>query len=198
MPASKRRMSINMWWLTWRARLSIPSLLATCEERKVISLLSGANVALAILTISLLAWFTGLPLVFPALGPTAFILFSKPFSPDAAPRSVILGHFSGIASGIVAWHLFSYLGNEPVSLDVLGWPTFASTSAALATTCFLMVRFSCPHAPACASALIIALGGATGWLNMLAMMIAVVVLSGQALLIYRIGGVETPSWAPAR
>ena len=83
MPASKRRMSINLRWLTWRARLSIPSLLASCEEREVISLISGVNVALAILTISLLAWFTGLPLVFPALGPTAFILFSKPFSPDA-------------------------------------------------------------------------------------------------------------------
>jgi CBS domain-containing membrane protein len=198
MPATKRHMSINLRWLTWRARLSIPSLLATREERQVISLISGVNVALAILTISLLAWFTGLPLVFPALGPTAFILFSKPFSPDAAPRSVIFGHFSGIASGIVAWHLFSYLGNEPVSLDTLGWATFASTSAALAITCFLMVRFSCPHAPACASALIVALGGATGWLNLVAMAIAVVVLSGQALLIYRIGGVKTPSWAPAR
>lgn len=196
MPAGKRRMSVNMWWLTWRARLSIPSLLATWEERKVISLISGANGALAIFTVSLLAWITGLPLVFPALGPTAFILFSKPFSPDAAPRSVILGHFSGIASGIAAWHLFSFLGNQPVSLDVLGWPTLASASAALAATCFLLVRFSCPHAPACASALIIALGGASGWLNMFAMAIAVVVLSAQALVLYRIGGVKTPSWAP--
>jgi CBS-domain-containing membrane protein len=176
--------------------LSIPSLLATCEERKVISLISGANGAMAILMVSLLAWLTSLPLVFPALGPTAFILFSKPFSPDAAPRSVILGHFSGLASGIVAWHLFSYVGNGSVSLETLGWPAFASASSALAITCFLLVRFSCPHAPACASALIVALGGATGWLNMLAMVIAVVVLSGQALLIYRIGGVRTPSWAP--
>jgi len=189
-------MSLSVWWLTWRARLSIPSLLATGEERKVISLITGVNGALAILTVSLLAWLTGLPLVFPALGPTAFILFSKPFSRDAAPRSVVLGHFSGIAAGIVTWHLFSYLGNEPVSLDVLGWPAFASAALALALTCFLLVRLSCPHAPACASALIIALGGATGWLNLLAMVIAVVVLSGQGLLIYRMGGVKTPSWAP--
>ena len=196
MPTSKRRMSITMWWLTWRARLSIPSLLARWEERRVISLISGANGALAIFTVSLLAWVTGLPLVFPALGPTAFILFSKPFSPDAAPRSVILGHFSAIASGIVAWHVFSYIGNQPVSLDVLGWPALASASAALAATCVLLVRLSCPHAPACASALIVALGGATGWLNTLAMAIAVVVLSAQALLLYRIGGVRTPSWAP--
>ncbi len=195
MPKSKRRMSVKLRWLTWRARLSIPALLAAGEERKIISLIAGTNGAVAILTVCVFAWLTDLPLVFPALGPTAFILFSKPFSPDAAPRSVILGHFSGIASGMVTWHLFSHLSGEPVSLDVLGWPTFGSASLALALTCFLLVRFSCPHPPACASALIIALGGVTGWLDIFAMAIAVIVLTGQALLVNRIGGVKTPTWS---
>jgi len=188
-------MSVKLWWLTWRARWSIPSLLARSEERKIISLIAGTNGALAIFTVCVFAWLTDLPLMFPALGPTAFILFSKPFSPDAAPRSVILGHFSGIASGMVSWHLFSHLCNEPVSLDVLGWPTFGSASVALAMSCFLLVRLSCPHAPACASALIIALGGVTGWLDMFAMAIAVIVLTGQALLVNRIGGVKIPTWS---
>ncbi len=196
MPKGKRRMSVKMWWLRWRARWSIPALLASGDERKVVSVIAGTNGALAILTVCLFAWLTDLPLVFPALGPTAFIIFSKPFSPDAAPRSVILGHFSGIASGMVTWHLFSYLGNQPVSLDVLGWQTFGSASVALAMTCLLLVRLSCSHAPACASALIIALGGVSGWLDMLAMAIAVVVLTGQALLVNRIGGVRTPTWSP--
>jgi CBS-domain-containing membrane protein len=196
MPTGKGRLSVRMWWITWRARLSIPSLLATQEEWKVVSIISGVNGALAILTISLLAWVTGLPLVFPALGPSAFILFTKPFSPDAAPRSVILGHFIGIASGVAAWLVFSYLNHAPVSLDSLGWPALASASAALAATCILLVRFSCPHAPACASALVVALGGAPGWSSTLAMLCAVVVLVGQALLIYRIAGVRTPFWTP--
>jgi len=35
---------------------------------------------------------TGEPLVFPSLGPTAFMLFYQPRSPAASPRNTVLGH----------------------------------------------------------------------------------------------------------
>ena len=37
-------------------------------------------------TITLAAFLTNLPLLFPPLGPSAFILFRTPMSPQAAPR----------------------------------------------------------------------------------------------------------------
>lgn len=193
---TRPRRSLRMRLLVWRARFSIPSLLALADERKVVSWTAGINCGLAMLQISLFAWLSDLPLVFPALGPTAFILFSAPFSPAAAPRSVIMGHLTGMVSGCAAWHLMTYLSGGMVSLQDGGWPLLCSASLALAVTSLLLVRLSYPHPPACASALIIALGGVTDWLALLAMAAAVVLLAFQAVCINRMVGVRVPTWSP--
>ena len=87
-----RPLSRKTTWLIWRARLSIPALLARYDDKKVLSLVTAIHAGLAILLIGVFAWLTHLPLVFTALGPSAFILFSAPLSPAAAPRTVILSH----------------------------------------------------------------------------------------------------------
>lgn len=189
-----RRLSFRRRLLAWRARFSIPSLLACRDERKVISLIAGINGGIAILIISVLAWLIDLPLLFPALGPSAFILFSSPFSPAAAPRSVVMGHFTAIIAGFAVWHLLTFVTGEPVSLEQGGWPVFASASLALATCCLLLVWLSCPHAPACATALIVALGAANGWSELLGMATGVLLLTVQAVTISRIAGIKMPIW----
>ncbi len=191
-----RRLRLRRWCSRWRARLSIPSLLAGSEERKIISLVAAVNGSTSILILTALAWLVELPLLFPALGPSAFILFSSPFSPAAAPRSVILGHFVAIAVGCVAWRLVSAATGYPVSLETGGWPVLVSASMAMAATCLLLVCLTCPHAPACASALITALGAANGWVPLLGMAAGVVLLTVQAALISRLAGVSTPIWSP--
>ncbi len=50
----------------------------------------------------------------------------------------------------------------------------ADAPFAMAATCVLLVCLSCPHAPACASALIAALGAADGWVPLLGMAAGVV------------------------
>lgn len=191
-----RTLSLRRRLLTWRARWSIPSLLAARDERRLISLVAATNGGIAILIISVLARVVDLPLLFPALGPSAFILFSSPFSRAAAPRSVILGHLSAIAAGVAIWHFVTMICGEPVSLDMSGWPILASASLALAVTCILLVWLACPHAPACATALIIALGAANGWSDLLGMASGVVLLTAQAILISRIAGINVPIWFP--
>ncbi len=191
-----QRLRVRRWCLRWRARLSIPSMLAGSEERKVISLVAAVNASMSILMLTALAWLVDLPLLFPALGPTAFILFSRPFSDAAAPRSVILGHFVGIAVGCITWRLVSAATGDPVSLETGGWTVLASASMAMAATCVLLVCLSCPHAPACASALIAALGAADGWVPLVGMAAGVVLLTVQAALISRLAGVRTPIWSP--
>ena len=71
-----------------------------------------------------------------------------------------------------------------------------SASLALATTCLLLVRLSYPHPPACASALVVALGGVVEWVELLAMAAAVLLLTVQAVCINRIAGVRVPVWSP--
>ena len=194
MLGTMRRMSFKRRLLSWRARLSIPSLLASTEERKVVSLIAAANGGVAILLISALAWAIDVPLLFPALGPSSFLLFSSPFSPAAAPRSVVVGHFAAMAAGIIVWHFVSFIAGRPVTLEMNGWPIIASASLALALCCVLLVWLSCPHAPACATALIIALGAANDWIALVGMAIGVALLTVQAVLINRVAGVSMPTW----
>jgi CBS domain-containing membrane protein len=193
-----RHLSLRAQWLTLRARFSVPGMIAATDERSAISLVAAVNGGLAVLIISLCAWVTDVPLLFPALGPTAFILFSGPFSPAGAPRSVILGHLVAMASGLAAWHWVNLVSGGSLSLDAGGWLTCVSASLALAMTCLLLVRLSAPHAPACASALIIAVGAVTDWFGVLAMVIGVVMMTLQAVAVNRFAGLNTPIWSPRR
>jgi len=74
----RRRLLLKTRWAIWRARYSTAGLLARLDERKAVSVVAGVNGGLAILVIGFFSWITELPLMFPALGPTAFILFATP------------------------------------------------------------------------------------------------------------------------
>lgn len=180
----------------WRAHLSIPTWLARGDENTVVSTISAINAGTVILTISALAWCLNMPLVFPALGPSAFILFASPFSRAAAPRSIVLGHGLGILCGWACWHLVSLLTGETVLPSMHGRALLLSASLALALTCVLLVRLSCPHAPACASALVVAVGGAGDWFTVFGMAAGVVIITAEAVVISRLAGVNVPFWSP--
>lgn len=196
MISTVRRRAFRRRWLIWRARLSVPSLLARSDERRVISIITAINGGVAILMISTLAWLSNLPLLFPALGPSAFLLFSKPFSNECAPRSVIVGHFVGMGSGLVIWHLASVILSRGALTQEGGFPVFACAALALGATCVLLVWLSCAHAPACATALIFALGAADSWSAVMGTAAGVVLLTAQAVLINRMVGVAVPTWSP--
>ena len=106
-----------------------------------------------------------------------------------------MSHFIGIAVGYGAWRLMSIASGQPVSLETHGWVVFAGPSLAMAVVCVLLVRLSCPHPPACGSALVTPLGAADGWAHLLGMVAGVVLLTLQAVLISRLAGVSTPLWS---
>lgn len=193
----KRPLSLKTRWVIWRARYSTAGMLARLDERKAVSVIAAINGALAILAIGFFSWITDLPLTFPALGPTAFILFATPTAESAAPRSIVLGHFSGIACGWAVWHLVSAVVDGPVSLQTGGLAPVLSASLALGLTCGLLVRLSCLHPPACASSLIIALGGVTHWHDVLLMAVAVVCVTAQGVAMNRFAGLPVPIWSPS-
>jgi CBS domain-containing membrane protein len=192
------QLSLKTRWQFWRARMSTPALLSRYDEKKAISLLTAINGGLAILTVGLLAWLTNLPLVFPALGPSTFILYSAPLSKAGAPRSVVLGHFICLLCGYVTWYLMGFISGGPVTLETGGWPLFASATVALACSCFFLLLFNCPHPPACASSLVVALGMITGWFSIFLMGLVVMWLAFQAVLMNRFAGLPSPIWSPLR
>lgn len=181
-------------WLIWRARLSVPALLARYDDKKVLAAVTATHAGLAILLISVFAWLTGLPLVFTALGPSAFIMFSTPLSRAAAPRNVICAHGIALAVGWTVWNLATLVHGGPINLQEDNFIVLCSATAALSLTALFLVNYTCPHPPACASSLVVALGLVTQWQDVLLTMIVVIWLVTQAWAMNRFAGLPVPIW----
>ncbi|ELZ15901.1 hypothetical protein C478_04164 [Natrinema thermotolerans DSM 11552] len=129
----------------------------------------------------LLAWVTGQALLFPSLGPTAFLLATVREGEVTAPRRVIGGHVVGIVAGLVAYHTIA-----PGLAVTTAAPMFAvgqlrlvtSGVAAVALTAGGMLATETVHPPACATTLIVSLGLLASPLEGTLIALAVVVLVG--------------------
>ncbi len=155
----------------------------------------AGGTALAIL--SVMASLTRLPLLFPQLGPSAFILFYTPMSEQASPRNVLLAHFMAVATGLLCLWLMAGL----FPLEFLGagsafnWQREVVVACSVGLACLLMAVANCVHPPAVSSALIAALGYFETPLHLLGIGSAVVLLLLWAVFFNRlVGGLPYPLW----
>ena len=137
------------------------------------------HTGLLISTTGLLAWLSGLPMLFPSLGPSAFVLALFQDSDATAPRRVIGGHLVGVVAGLVAYHLFASgitmtAGTDPGSIE--GLQLAASAVVATTLTAGGMLATDTRHPPACATTLIVSLGLLATPLEGALIVLAVVVL----------------------
>jgi len=107
---------------------------------------------------SIIAYFTHSPFIFPSLGPTAFLFFYRPRSPAATPRSAILGHSIGAAVGYVSLLITGLTQTQTALQTGVTGPRIVAVTLALSLTVGLMVLLRAPHPPGAATALIVALG----------------------------------------
>lgn len=152
--------------------------------------------AFAIAASGFAAYIFKQPLLFPSLGPTAYLFFESPMSRSASPRNTLIGHFVAVVAGGVSLAIFGLRGDpsvlvEGVTLSRIG---AAAVSAALAGAVLLLLRSS--HPPAGATVLIVSLGLLRTPRQMLALMAGVVILTIVGWLINRVLGVPVPLWTP--
>ncbi|WP_247003396.1 HPP family protein [Halosolutus gelatinilyticus] len=119
------------------------------------------HTGLLISTTAGLAWLSGLPMLFPSLGPSAFVLALFQDSEATAPRRVIGGHAIGVAAGLLAYHLLGVgismtAAADPGSIE--GLRLGASGVLATTVTAGGMLATDTRHPPACATTLIVSLG----------------------------------------
>ncbi len=122
---------------------------------------TSLHTGLLIAVVGAVAWATGLPALFPSLGPSAFVLATFPESEASDPRRVIGSHAVGVVAGLAAYHLVASGGVvtghiAPLSLD--GLRLAVSGVGAIVLTVAGMLQFGVRHPPACATTLIVALG----------------------------------------
>jgi CBS-domain-containing membrane protein len=137
------------------------------------------------------------PMIFPSLGPTAFLFFYTPLAPAASPRNTIIGHAIGAAAGWMSLAALGLLDDGPALVSGVSWAYVFAASAALALTASVMALLDAPHPPAGATTLIVALGLLTEVNELLILMAAVVLLTVQAFVINRAAGLPYPTWSVA-
>ena len=165
---------------------------------RIVRLFVFVEGSLALGVISAVAFFVQFPLLFPPLGPSAFILFRMPMSAAAAPRTVLLSHMIGLTAGFIALFagsiFFSSGGinnSETVTIS-----SIVILSLAMGLSSLAMIWMECNHPPATATALIVAMGNITTFAHVFGLIVAVVLLITLACLFNRIlGGLPYSFWA---
>lgn len=130
---------------------------------------------------AVVAWLSGLPMLFPSLGPSAFVLAMFPRSEASNARRIIGGHAIGVVAGLLAYALLAggvTMTNalEPGSIE--GLRLAASGILAMVLTVAGMLWSQARHPPACATTLIVSLGLLPTLLEGALIVGAVVVLVG--------------------
>src|SRR6266487_1616396 len=177
-------------------RMRLPWLLQHHARIPVLALFSFINGCISIGITATLAVITHSPFIFPSLGPTAFLFFYTPTAPSASPRNTIIGHAIGIVAGYLSLVVTGLTTAGPALAIGVSWPRVIAAALSLGLTSGLMVLLKSPHPPAGATTLIISLGILTHPLQLLLLMIAVVLLTLQALGINRLAGIAYPIWNP--
>ena len=162
--------------------------------RAAVSLYAFVNGTLSIGILAVLAHVASAPLLFPSLGPTAFLHFYRPLAGASSPRSSLLGHLIGACAGWASLVVFGLLGEPNALVAGVTWSRVGAAALSLGATSGLMVLLRAPHPPAGATTLIVSLGLMASLGELAVLMMAVVLLVGQALAINRLAGVPYPWW----
>ena len=187
-------MAAIVFGLAARARLT--SLTKRHDSTVVLAAFAFVNGLIAIAVMSLLAFVTGEPFIFPSLGPTAFLLFYTPLLPASCPRNTLGGHAIGAAAGYLGLVAFGLTDAAPALASSVTAGRIGATALALGLTSGAMVLARVPHPPAGATTLIVSLGILREPDQLVILMVAVVLLVVQGFLINRLAGIPYPVWSP--
>lgn len=176
--------------LPWRLRGGTPALGA-------LALINGF---LSIALMAAAAHFTNQPLVFPSLGPTAFLIFYAATRPAASPRNTVVGHLIGAVAGYVSLLAFGLTDVGPaLATENVTWARVAAVAMSLGLTAGVMVWARTPHPPAGATTMIVSLGIIRTPAHLGVLMCAIVLLVIQGIVINRVvAGINYPYWSPPR
>lgn len=175
-------------------RFRLPALVDRHSSVAVLGAFAAINGLISIGLMATAALATGSPLIFPSLGPTAFLLFYTPLTPAASPRNTLGGHLIGALAGYLSLAVFGLLDvafqpGAPISAGRVG-----AAALSLGLTSGAMVWLKVPHPPAGATTLIVALGILRQPWQLAVLMLAVGLLVVQGYAINRLAGLPYPRW----
>lgn len=133
--------------------------------------------------------------VFPSLGPTAFLFFSTPTAPSASPRNTLIGHTIGVCMGYLCLIVTGLALTGPALATDMKWRLVIAAGLSLGLTSGLMVLMRVDHPPAAATTLLVSLNIISRPWQLVVLMVAVGLLTLQAIVINRLAGISYPLWS---
>ena len=155
-----------------------------------------AFTALTIGVISTASIVADEPLLYPSLGPTAFLVFWTPLLPTSCPRNALIGHLIGAVAGYLSLVVFGLTDAAPALVEGVDAARVGATAMAIGLTSGVMVWLRVPHPPAGATTLIISLGILRDVGDIALLVLAVGVLVAMAFVANRVVGLPYPVWGP--
>lgn len=176
-------------------RLRWRRLIERHDHRWALGLLATGNAVVSIALVAVVAELSHQALVFPSLGPTAFLLIYRPHAIVSSPRNTICGHLVGAGAGLAALAATGLI-NHAAAPHHMTIARVGAAAISLGLTTGGMIWFNVPHPPAAATTLIISLGFLDDPVGVGVLMLGVLLLVGQGLVINRFAGIDYPLWAP--
>lgn len=150
---------------------------------------------LALAVSGLAAYLTKQPLLFPSLGPTAFLFFESPMTERASPRNALIGHAVAILAGVLSLAIFGLLDNPSILQEGVTIARVGAGALSVALTGAVQLLLRASHPPAGATVLIVSLGLLQTLPELLALVVGVVILTVAGWLVNRLAGVPMPAWS---
>jgi CBS-domain-containing membrane protein len=118
-----------------------------------------------------------LPWLFPSLGPTVMLFFESPEQPSSRPANTLVGHLTGLVTGVVCLYAFGLQDGPSAPIGGLTPAYLAAGALSVALTTLVLTWLRRPHPPAGATTLIVSLGILTTPGQLLSMAGAVVLIT---------------------
>jgi CBS domain-containing membrane protein len=180
-----------------RNRFSLAALKVRHHPAVVLAVFGFLSGSVTIAVLAVMAHLAHSPLVFPSLGPTAFLLFYKPMAPQASPRNTIFGHLIGALAGWLSLLVFGLISVPGSGLGNVTWDRMGAAALSIGLTIGLMELWNVPHPPAGATTLIVSLGLMPQFWQLGMLMLAVIALVALGWAINHLVGIPYPLWRPA-
>jgi len=136
------------------------------------------------------------PLLFPSLGPTAFLFFEEPMAKTSSPRNTLIGHLVAILAGVLSLAVFGLFGHPSILAEGVTLARVGAGALSVALTGAVLLLLRSSHPPAGATTLIVSLGLLQTPRELVELMASVVLLTIVGWIINRVLGVPMPVWSP--
>jgi len=180
---------LQFWYLITRKNPKILSAIFVLVSSTISMIIMGAA-----------AHFTSWAQIFPALGPTTFLIFYAPSKEMASPRNCIIGHLLGVIVGTSLFMLVKWFSPESILTGIyysrLSVIEILIIAFSMGITGLLMVLSDLLHPPAASTAMLAAMGlYVIKWYEIPVFLLTLVLLVLIGICMHRLAGIHYPIWS---